>query len=243
MGKGFAFGATLQAGRWVCLVGVVAPFVLAASAFLPHQTLWSDETVQMSGLELGPTRVVWWLVGAENPDFDQYPDRTPPLSYWLGWGWSRIFGLSETSMRWFGVTCVTIAVALVYESGRRAYGVAIGTTAGLIFGLSPQVIIMAVEIRAYPLFLLWSASALLFTVQLLMHASVRDAARDANLPKSSRSDCLAFVGLALSLSGADCQRISTASFSRERCSRLWCSIGVFATIRDGCFSGCLESSV
>jgi hypothetical protein len=191
------------AWRWLGLVVVVSVFTAGASGFLPHQTLWVDEATQMSGLGLGPSRVVGWLAGRERPDFDQYPDRTPPLSYWLGWAWSRVVGPGETSMRWFGLTCVALAVGLVYEGARCAFGVAAAWAAGLIFGLSPHVIVMAVEIRAYPLFLLWSAAAVFWTVRLLTTGPPpTPEAEGAAGGGDVRGRFLSYTGLAVSLSAA-----------------------------------------
>jgi hypothetical protein len=147
------------AARWLGLGTVVLALVVGSAWFLPRQSLWLDEATQMSGLSLDPARVVRWLLGTEHFDFGQFRDRTPPLSYWLGWGWSRAFGYGESSFRWFGVACVAVASALVFEAGRLAFGTAAGWAAGLAFALSPAVVMLAVEIRAYPLFLLWSAAA------------------------------------------------------------------------------------
>ena len=129
----------------------------------------------MTGLSLGPTGVVRWLAGGEPNDTGQVRDRMPPLSYWLGWSWSRAFGLNEASLRWFGVACVAVAAAIVYEAARRAFGTASAWVAGLLFALSPSVIILSVEIRAYPLFTLWSALA--FYGLVCLHAGPPDRRR------------------------------------------------------------------
>lgn len=80
-------------------MGCVAVAVASAAAFLPHQTLWTDEAAQLNGLTLGPVEVVRWLTDRVQYDFGTPDDRMPPLSYWLGWAWSRAFGLSEMPMR------------------------------------------------------------------------------------------------------------------------------------------------
>lgn len=177
----FACGAAIQApaheapaplsrrpsSRWVGLASVVGVVVLAAGSFLPKQVLWLDESTQMSGLTLGPISSARWLAGAESHDFGQFRDRMPPLGYWVGWCWSRLFGLEERPMRWLGVVAVAAAAGLVYEASRRAFGTAPAWLAGLGFALSPSVIVLAVEIRAYPLFLLESAASFFFLIRLL----------------------------------------------------------------------------
>jgi hypothetical protein len=149
------------------MIVVVAVAVLAAGLFLPHQALWIDETTQLSGLTLSPTRLLHWLAHPASYDFGVPSDRMPPLSYWLGWTWSRLFGLSESSLRWFGVLCTAGATALVYAAGRVAFGARAGMFAALFFALSPNVCGIAVEIRAYPLLLLTTAGALHAWIRIL----------------------------------------------------------------------------
>lgn len=175
-------------GRWLGLLAVVGMFVGGAAPFLPQQCLWLDEATQMTGLRLGPTGVARWLAGGEPHDTGQFRDRMPPLSYWLGWVWARAFGFDEASLRWFGVTCVAVAAALVYEAARLALGTASAWVAGLLFALCPAVIVLSVEIRAYPLFVLWSAVAFYGLVRL--HATSPDERRAT------------FAALALALSAA-----------------------------------------
>lgn len=145
----------------------VAAGVGAAAGFLPHQSLWVDEATQLSGLSLGPGEVVRWLAGRADPDLGVPPDRMPPLSYWVGWAWAHLFGLTEGSLRWFGVVCTAAATLLVFRTAYRTWGLPAGAAAGLLFALSPNVATEAVEIRAYPLFLLTSAGVFGALVRLL----------------------------------------------------------------------------
>ncbi len=153
-------------GRWLGMLAVLGSLAAGIASFLPHQTLWLDEATQMSGLSLSPIAAARWLTGARAHDFGQFKDRMPPLSYWLGWAWSQVVGLNERSLRCFEALCVLLAAAFVYEGARLAFGTRAAWAAGLLFAVSPPVIVLAVEIRAYPLFLLWSALAfyLLITV-------------------------------------------------------------------------------
>lgn len=146
-------------GRWVGMALVVGAFVIGAGMFLPRQCLWLDEATQMTGLAMGPAGAARWLAGVGASATGQFPDRMPPLGYWVGWGWSQLFGFNEASLRWCGVVCVALATALVYDAARRAFGAASACAAGLLFGLSPAVVVTAVEIRPYPLFLLCAAAA------------------------------------------------------------------------------------
>ena len=152
----------LGTGLCVCLVASVT----AAAFFMPRQSLWLDEAVQMSGLSLDPVAVTRWLVNQEQHSFDLPDDRMPPLSYWMGWIWSRLFGLAEQPLRWMGVVAVGCAVVLVFAAAQRAWGLSAGLAAGLLLGLSPNVIVTAVEIRTYPLLLLASAGAFFCLLRL-----------------------------------------------------------------------------
>ncbi|HMB02906.1 MAG TPA: glycosyltransferase family 39 protein, partial [Isosphaeraceae bacterium] len=121
----------------------------------------------MGGLTLGPLEIVSWLAGWTKHDFVVPIDTMPPFSYWIGWLWSKVFGLGEVQLRWLGVTCVGLATFLIFQTARKAWGLAAGVAAGLLFALSPNVIVVAVAIRAYPLFLLASAATFLCLTRLL----------------------------------------------------------------------------
>lgn len=141
------------------ILGAVLPVIallIPAWLFLPQQSIWTDETTVLSGLTLGPIEIIGWLTGQFNY-FDIIPDRAPPFGYWLGMLWSSIFGLSEISMRYFALFIVAVAVVVVYETARRAFGIKSGLLAGFLFALSPNIIDQAVNIRVYPLFILISA--------------------------------------------------------------------------------------
>ncbi|MDB5349027.1 MAG: hypothetical protein JWN86_274 [Planctomycetota bacterium] len=150
------------------LVCCVTSSVVAAACFLPHQSLWNDEATQMSGLRLSPIGVVLWLTNRIDHDFGVPDDRMPPISYWAGWAWSKAFGLEEVPLRWLGVACVAAATALVFDSARRGWGLASAWAAGLLFALSPNVAVQAVEIRAYPLLILASACIFACLVRFLI---------------------------------------------------------------------------
>jgi hypothetical protein len=150
-------------GLWFCL------------SFLPHQEIWVDETTQLSGLTLSPTEVVPWLSGVVHHDFGVPPDRMPPVSYWAGWGWSQIFGLSEHSMRMLGVTAIALTALLLAATARIAWGAGADVLAMGVFFFSPNTLVASVEIRAYPLFLLTTAGTLYFAVRLSDFSSKKPA--------------------------------------------------------------------
>lgn len=158
--------------EWGGLLLCMTVVALAGTAFAHRQTLWLDETTQLSGLSLGPLELTRWLTGKYH-DFgcSTAPDRMPPLSYWLGQAWAALFGFSELSLRYFGVACVTLATGVIYLSARRAFGLAAALAAGLMVALAPAVIEKSVEIRAYPLYLLTGACATFFLIAALQAAA------------------------------------------------------------------------
>lgn len=201
-------------GRWLGMAVSVSALVVSAAWFLPRQAFWLDEATQLSGESLGPWAVTRWLAGMDANGFDQFPDRTPPLSYWLGWAWACLFGPGEHPARWLGVFYVAAATALVYEGARRAFGVRSAWVAGLSFALSPAVIIAAVVIRPYPLFLLEAAAAAFFLVRLL----------EAN--GSPRAGDVA--GLAVALAAG----IGTHFFGLVLAASVWSALAI-AALRSG----------
>ena len=98
-----------------------------------------DETTQLSGIALGPVEVVRWLSGNHRDRFAGIPgDRMPPISYWLQWLWSRLFGLSELSMRMIAVFAMAIAAAVITRAAARAWGSPARWIAGLTLRSRPM---------------------------------------------------------------------------------------------------------
>ena len=154
--------------RLVALLIVITAFLVPARAYLPTESYYVDETVYLSGLTLDPIEVVRWLTWHEARRFNVPPDRAPPVSYWAAWLWSRLFGLTEQSLRWWGVLCVGMALILVFEGARRAWGTGAALACGLLMALSPNTIVYAVNIRPYPLFIFLSAAAWFCLIQYLL---------------------------------------------------------------------------
>lgn len=156
--------------RWriaILALACAAAGVTASALFLPRQSLWNDEATQLVGITLDPWSQVRWLADYEDHDFGVPDDRMPPLSYWIDWAWSRLFGMGETAMRSLGVVAVGLATLLVFGAGRRAWGTPAGVAAALLLALSPGVVVTSVEIRAYPLFLATSAGLFYCLIRLL----------------------------------------------------------------------------
>lgn len=157
-----------RAASWLPSLVAGALALAVGYGFARHQEIWMDETTQLSGISLGPVEVVRWLAGNNRNRFAGIPgDRMPPISYWLQWLWSRLFGFSELSLRLLGAVAMGIAVAVIARAAARAWGNRAGWFAGLTLALSPNAILIGAEIRAYPFLMLFSACAFSFALALL----------------------------------------------------------------------------
>jgi hypothetical protein len=184
---------------WLGALLCAAISVIASSLFLPKQSLWIDESMQLAGDRLGPGHVIPFLTGRERPA-DISPDRTPPVGYWVQQAWGRVFGLEERSLRWLGVCCVALATVFVFAAAAHAFGLAAGWIGGLLFALSPNVIYLAVDIRAYPLFVLFSAATAWAFVRFSFGASEAAQAEGGSRRRRPGSvDKWLWISLALGL--------------------------------------------
>jgi hypothetical protein len=132
-------------------------FLAGAWFFASHQSIWIDETTQLSGLALSFDEQFRWLVGSSELQLGVPSDRMPPLSYWMGMLWSALFGLSEASMRGFGITATLAAAPALYLAGQMRAGAIGGLFVLAVVLLSPNTLVIAGEIRAYPLFFMFTA--------------------------------------------------------------------------------------
>src|SRR5580698_7977346 len=72
--------------RWTALGACLlcmAVSVGSSALILPFQSIWLDESTQMSGLERDPIQVARWLAFREDSPRGIMHDRMPPLSYWM----------------------------------------------------------------------------------------------------------------------------------------------------------------
>ena len=162
---------------WSAGVAVVLALALlagTAAAFLPHQSLWVDETTQLAGLGLGPHHLMPWLMGF-GPDLGMPPDRMPPGAYLLQMAWGAAGGISERGMRWFSLGCVLVGALFTALAAWRAYGRLAAVASSLFLAISPNVTVYAVEIRAYPLFLMFSGATVYAFVRVAEGGASRGA--------------------------------------------------------------------
>jgi len=139
---------------------------LSASLFAVGQAIWLDETTQLLGLTLDFGEQYRWLTGRSDVVLGVPPDRMPPLSYWLGGLWAQVFGLSEMALRAFGILAVAASAPALFLTGRRVAGSVGGVFLVWLLLPAPAALVIAGEIRAYPLFLAFSIWAVWAFVRL-----------------------------------------------------------------------------
>ena len=101
-------------------------------------------------------------------------DRMPPVSYILDWTWLRLFGPSELGFRLFHAAFLVGGVVLLVATARRHLGLAASFVTLTVLCLSPKLIGMAVEIRAYPMFFFVSAVQTILFLRLLNNRTAID---------------------------------------------------------------------
>jgi uncharacterized membrane protein len=136
---------------------LAALLVLAAAlrfSTLGLQSFWYDEAFT-------PVHVLHASLGATLHSV-LHTENTPPLWYVLIWAWSRVLGTGAVALRlpsaMFGVATVAVAWAIGRElTGRRATAIA----AAAFVAVNPLFVWYSQEARAYGLFVLTSALAML----------------------------------------------------------------------------------
>jgi mannosyltransferase len=142
---------------WWPLAGLLLLAAALRFSTLGLQSFWYDEAftpVHVLHASFGTT--LHSVVHTEN---------TPPLWYVLIWAWSRVFGTGAVALRLpsavFGVATVAVAWAIGRELGgpptRRAAAIA----AAAFVAVNPLFVWYSQEARAYGLFVLTSALAML----------------------------------------------------------------------------------
>ncbi len=138
--------------------GPLAALTLLAAALrfstLDLQSFWYDEAfTPVHVLHPSLSATLHAMVHSEN---------TPPLWYLLAWADSRLFGTGEIALRWpsalAGVATVPVAWAIGRElTGRRATAFA----TALLVAVNPLLVWYSQEARAYALYVLMAALAML----------------------------------------------------------------------------------
>src|SRR5918993_1174148 len=158
------------------------PFIVLIAAALRlygigRQSLWFDEAASVRIVRQG-----WGEMFAAIKD----AERIPPLHYVLLWGWVRVFGHAEWSVRLPSALAGIGSVWALYALTKRLFGNGAAFVAALLLAVAPYQISYAQEARAYTLMVLLSLLSCWLFVRVL----------DADEPKARFDAAYVLAGAA-----------------------------------------------
>lgn len=163
-----ALGIQTAAGRLPSWWPLAALLLFAALVRLPSlglQSFWFDEAFT-------PVHVLHPSVVASMETM-AHTENTPPLWYVTIWVWTRIFGTGVVAMRLPSALAGIALVAVVYEIARELAGRRVAIVAGAITAANPLLVWYSQEARAYELYALTMALALLCFIRAERQPSAR----------------------------------------------------------------------
>jgi mannosyltransferase len=138
---------------------IVAGAALLRFWRIGHQKIWYDELVTTSVVQVRLTdvfRMVHWYEGS------------PPLYFYLEWGWIRVFGRGDAALRsssaLMGTLTVVVVYALLIELRQTRRVARIGAA---LVAVQPMLIWYSQEARAYAMFALLASLTVLCLVRAL----------------------------------------------------------------------------
>jgi mannosyltransferase len=147
---------------------LAALLIFAALVRLPTlglQSFWFDEAFT-------PVHVLHPSIVASMETM-AHTENTPPLWYVSIWVWTRIFGTGVVAMRLLSALAGVALVAVVYEIARELAGRRAAIVAGAITAANPLFAWYSQEARAYELYALTMALALLCFIRAERQPSAR----------------------------------------------------------------------
>jgi mannosyltransferase len=141
-----------SASSWPLAAIVLLALVLRCST-LGLQSFWYDEAftpVHVLHASLGAT--LRGMVHTEN---------TPPLWYVLIWAWSRVLGTGAVALRSLSALAGVLTVPVAWAIGKELAGRRAALVSATLVAVNPLFVWYSQEARAYALFVLLSAVAML----------------------------------------------------------------------------------
>ncbi|HEV7942001.1 MAG TPA: glycosyltransferase family 39 protein [Solirubrobacteraceae bacterium] len=163
-----AISAEASAGRlpsWWPLAGLLVFAGLVRLPTLGLQSFWFDEAFT-------PVHVLHPSIVASMETM-AHTENTPPLWYVTIWVWTRIFGTGVVAMRLPSALAGIALLAVVYEIARELAGRRVAIVAGAITAANPLFVWYSQEARAYELYALTVALALLCFIRAERQSSAR----------------------------------------------------------------------
>ncbi len=145
--------ASRSAARWWPLAALLVGAAALRLSTLDLQSFWYDEAFT-------PVHVLHPSLGATLESV-VHRENTPPLWYALIWGWSRIFGTGEVALRLPSALAGVATVAVAWGIGAELAGRRVAIATAALVAVNPLFIWYSQEARAYGLFVLLAALAML----------------------------------------------------------------------------------
>lgn len=150
---------------WWPLAGLLLVAAALRFSTLGLQSFWFDEAfTPVHVLRPSLESTLHGVVHTEN---------TPPLWYLLAWGWSRIFGTGAIALRSLSALAGVATVALAWQIGRELGTRRTAVMLAALVAVNPLFVWYSQEARAYALFVLAAAVALLLFVRAERQPSAR----------------------------------------------------------------------
>jgi mannosyltransferase len=140
--------ATAGFSKWSWVIGLSALLYSGYGMWLP--SFWTDEAATVSAVkrELLDLNAMLGTVDAVHGAY-----------YYLMFGWTRLFGFSETALRAPSLIAISCSAVLLFELGRRVGGKPLGVLAATLLVLMPRTQYAATDARSYALTLLGAVAA------------------------------------------------------------------------------------
>jgi len=173
-------GERRVAPGWVLLALTALAAALRFST-LGLQSLWYDEAfTPVHVLHSGLGATLHAVVHTEN---------TPPLWYVLEWGISRVLGTGAVALRLLSAFAGVATVPVAWAIGRELSSSRAAVACAALVAVSPLFVWYSQEARAYALFVLFAALAMLYFLRALRD----EDRRSANLTAFAVSGSLALL--------------------------------------------------
>ena len=174
-----ASGAAPWLARWWPLAALVALAAVLRLSTLGLQSFWYDEAfTPIHVLRPSLWATLRGVVHTEN---------TPPLWYLVAWADSRVLGTGEVALRLPSALAGIATVPVAWMIGRELAGRRAALLAAAIVAVNPLFVWYSQEARAYALFVLTAA------VAMLCFLRIENAVAPAESGRSGRGPILAFA--------------------------------------------------
>jgi mannosyltransferase len=151
----------------VILLALVAGAALLRFLTLDVQSLSNDEAFTAAIAAGGLDSVYSSVEGTES---------TPPLYYYLAWGWAQVFGTGDAALRLLPALLGTLLVPATWAAARETLPHRSALIAALLVAVSPLLVWYSQEARAYALLALLSTLGFMFFVRAIRTEAPRDLA-------------------------------------------------------------------